>query len=146
MKDVITRIVDGGELLEVQPLWAGNMITAFARINGRSIGIVANQPKFNAGVIDINSSVKGARFVRFCHAFNLPILTLVDVPGFLPGLDQEHEGIIRHDSELLYAYCKDTVPQLTILIRKPYGGPYDVLGNKHLRQDLNLAGPSADIA
>src|SRR5713226_5474298 len=146
MRDIITRIVDGGELLEVQPLWAANMITTFARINGRSIGIVANQPKFNAGVIDINSSIKGARFVRFCDAFNIPILTLVDVPGFLPGIDQEHEGIIRHGSKLLYAYCEATVPKLTIIIRKAYGGAYDVLGSKHIRADLNLAWPSAEIA
>ena len=146
MRDIITRIVDGGELLEVQPLWAANMITAFARINGHSIGIVANQPKFNAGVIDINSSVKGARFVRFCDAFNIPILTLVDVPGFLPGIDQEHEGIIRHGSKLLYAYCEATVPKLTIIVRKAYGGAYDVLGSKHIRADLNLAWPSAEIA
>src|SRR5438477_2404565 len=146
MRDIITRIVDGGELLEVQPLWAANMITTFARINGHSIGIVANQPKFNAGVIDINSSVKGARFVRFCDAFNIPILTLVDVPGFLPGIDQEHEGIIRHGSKLLYAYCEATVAKLTIIIRKAYGGAYDVLGSKHIRADLNLAWPSAEIA
>ncbi len=123
-----------------------NMITAFARINGHSFGVVANQPKFNAGVIDINSSVKGARFVRFCDAFNIPILTLVDVPGFLPGIDQEHEGIIRHGSKLLYAYCEATVPKLTIIIRKAYGGAYDVLGSKHIRADLNLAWPSAEIA
>ena len=146
MRDIITRIVDGGEVLEVQPLWAANMITTFARINGHSIGIVANQPKFNAGVIDINSSVKGARFVRFCDAFNIPILTLVDVPGFLPGIDQEHEGIIRHGSKLLYAYCEATVAKLTIIIRKAYGGAYDVLGSKHIRADLNLAWPSAEIA
>src|SRR6266513_3709030 len=146
MRDIITRIVDGGELLEVQPLWAANMITTFARINGHSIGIVANQPKFNAGVIDINSSVKGARFVRFCDAVNIPILTLVDVPGVLPGSDQEHEGIIRHGSKLLYAYCEATVPKLTIIIRKAYGGAYDVLGSKHIRADLNLAWPSAEIA
>ncbi len=146
MKEVLTRIVDGGELLEVQALWAPNMITAFARINGQSIGIVANQPKFNAGVIDINSSVKGARFVRFCDAFNIPILTLVDVPGFLPGIDQEHEGIIRHGSKLLYAYCEATVPKITIIIRKAYGGAYDVLGSKHIRADANFAWPSAEIA
>src|SRR5881296_1445286 len=146
MKEILARVVDGGELLEVQSLWAPNMITAFARINGQSIGIVANQPKFNAGVIDINSSVKGARFVRFCDAFNIPILTLVDVPGFLPGIDQEHEGIIRHGSKLLYAYCEATVPKLTIIIRKAYGGAYDVLGSKHIRADLNLAWPSAEIA
>src|SRR5438477_3112496 len=111
MKDIIIRIVDGGELLEDQPLWTANMITASARINGRSIGIVANQPKLNAGVIDINSSVKVARFVRLCDSRNIPILTLVDVPGFLPGIDQEHEGIIRHVSKLLYAYCEATVPK-----------------------------------
>ena len=146
MKEILTRIVDGGELLEVHPLWAQNMITAFARIDGRSIGIVANQPKFSAGAIDINSSVKGARFVRFCDAFNLPILTLVDVPGFLPGVDQEHNGIIRHGSKLLYAYCEATVPKLTIIIRKAYGGAYDVLGSKHIRADVNLAWPSAEIA
>ena len=146
VKEILTRIVDGGELLEVQSLWAPNMITAFARINGQSIGIVANQPKFNAGVIDINSSVKGARFVRFCDAFNIPILTLVDVPGFLPGIDQEHEGIIRHGSKLLYAYCEATVPKITIIIRKAYGGAYDVLGSKHIRADANFAWPSAEIA
>ena len=146
MKEILTRVVDGGELLEVQSLWAPNMITAFARINGQSIGIVANQPKFNAGVIDINSSVKGARFVRFCDAFNIPILTLVDVPGFLPGVDQEHEGIIRHGSKLLYAYCEATVPKITIIIRKAYGGAYDVLGSKHIRADANFAWPSAEIA
>ena len=146
MKEILTRVVDGGELLEVQSLWAPNMITAFARINGQSIGIVANQPKFNAGVIDINSSVKGARFVRFCDAFNIPILTLVDVPGFLPGVDQEHEGIIRHGSKLLYAYCEATVPKITIIVRKAYGGAYDVLGSKHIRADANFAWPSAEIA
>src|SRR6059036_195394 len=146
MKEILTRVVDGGELLEVQSLWAPNMMTAFARINGQSIGIVANQPKFNAGVIDINSSVKGARFVRFCDAVNIPILTLVDVPGFLPGVDQEHEGIIRHGSKLLYAYCEATVPKLTIIIRKAYGGAYDVLGSKHIRADANFAWPSAEIA
>src|SRR5881396_1576549 len=146
MKEILTRVVDGGELLEVQSLWAPNMITAFARINGQSTGIVANQPKFNAGVIDINSSVKGARFVRFCDAFNIPILTLVDVPGFLPGVDQEHEGIIRHGSKLLYAYCEATVPKITIIIRKAYGGAYDVLGSKHIRADANFAWPSAEIA
>ncbi len=146
VKEIITRIVDAGEMLEVQSQWAQNMVTAFARINGHSIGIVANQPKFNAGVIDINSSVKGARFVRFCDAFNIPVLTLVDVPGFLPGTDQEHNGIIRHGSKLLFAYCEATVPKLTIIIRKAYGGAYDVLGSKHIRADANLAWPSAEIA
>src|SRR5437867_452030 len=129
MKDILTRIIDGGELLEVQPLYAANIITAFARLNGYSIGLVANQPRVQAGVIDINSSVKAARFIRFCDAFNLPILTFVDVPGFLPGIDQEHAGIIRHGSKLLYAYCEATVPKLTVITRKAYGGAYDVLGS-----------------
>lgn len=146
MKEILKRIVDGGELLEVQPLFAPNIITDFARLNGHSIGIVASQPKAYAGAVDINSSVKAARFVRFCDAFNIPILTLVDVPGFLPGIDQEHNGIIRHGSKLLYAYCEATVPKLTIIIRKAYGGAYDVLGSKHVRADANLAWPSAEIA
>ncbi|HZY48124.1 MAG TPA: acyl-CoA carboxylase subunit beta, partial [Candidatus Bathyarchaeia archaeon] len=146
MHDVITRIVDGSELFEVQPLWAQNIIIGFARLDGHSIGIVANQPKVNAGTLDIDSSVKGARFVRFCDAFNIPILTLVDVPGFLPGIDQEHDGIIRHGSKLLYAYCEASVPKLTIITRKAYGGAYDVLGSKHIRADVNLAWPSAEIA
>ncbi len=146
MHDVITRIVDGGELFEVQPLWAQNIIIGLARLNGYPIGIVANQPKVNAGTLDIDSSVKGARFVRFCDAFNIPILTLVDVPGFLPGIDQEHQGIIRHGSKLLYAYCEASVPKLTVIVRKAYGGAYDVLGSKHIRADVNLAWPSAEIA
>ncbi len=146
MKEILARILDGGELLEVQPHYAPNMITGFARLNGYSIGIVASQPKFYAGAIDINSSVKAARFIRFCDAFNIPILTLEDVPGFLPGIDQEHDGIIRHGSKLLYAYCEATVPKLTVIIRKAYGGAYDVLGSKHIRADVNLAWPSAEIA
>lgn len=146
MREILTRIVDGGELVEVQPTWAQNIITAFARLNGHSIGVVANQPKVYAGALDIDSSVKAARFVRFCDAFNIPILTLVDVPGFLPGVDQEHEGIIRHGSKLLYAYCEATVPKLTVIVRKAYGGAYDVLGSKHIRADVNLAWPSAEIA
>ncbi len=146
MKDILVRILDGGELFETQPSYAPNIITGFARLNGHSIGVVANQPKFYAGTIDINSSVKGARFIRFCDAFNIPILTLEDVPGFLPGVDQEHDGIIRHGSKLLYAYCEATVPKLTVIIRKAYGGAYDVLGSKHIRADANLAWPSAEIA
>src|SRR3989442_11421929 len=146
MKEILVRILDGGELLESQPSYAPNIITAFARLNGHSIGVVANQPKFNAGTIDINSSVKAARFIRFCDAFNIPILTLEDVPGFLPGVDQEHDGIISHGSKLLYAYCEATVPKLTVIIRKAYGGAYDVLGSKHIRADANLAWPSAEIA
>src|SRR5207249_329070 len=129
IRDVITRIVDGSELFEIQPLWAQNIVIGLARLNGYSIGIVANQPKVNAGTLDIDSSVKAARFVRFCDAFNIPILTLVDVPGFLPGIDQEHDGIIRHGSKLLYAYCEASVPKLTVIVRKAYGGAYDVLGS-----------------
>ena len=146
MKEVLVRILDGGELLEVQPLFAKNIITGFARLNGYSVGVVASQPKFEAGVIDIDSSVKAARFIRFCDAFNIPILTFEDVPGFLPGIDQEHDGIIRHGSKLLYAYCEATVPKLTVITRKAYGGAYDVLGSKHVRADVNLAWPSAEIA
>ena len=146
MKEILTRILDGGELLETQSSYAPNILTGFARLNGHSIGVVANQPKFYAGTIDINSSVKGARFIRFCDAFNIPILTLEDVPGFLPGIDQEHNVIIRHGSKLLYAYCEATVPKLTVIIRKAYGGAYDVLGSKHIRADCNLAWPSAEIA
>ena len=146
MKEVLVRVLDGGELLEVQPLFALNIITGFSRLNGYSVGVVASQPKFEAGVIDINSSVKAARFIRFCDAFNIPILTFEDVPGFLPGIDQEHDGIIRHGSKLLYAYCEATVPKLTVITRKAYGGAYDVLGSKHVRADVNLAWPSAEIA
>src|SRR5213593_1416923 len=146
VRDVITRIVDGSELFEIQPLWAQNIVIGLARLNGYSIGIVANQPKVNAGTLDIDSSAKAARFVRFCDAFNIPILTLVDVPGFLPGIDQEHDGIIRHGSKLLYAYCEASVPKLTVIVRKAYGGAYDVLGSKHIRADVNLAWPSAEIA
>lgn len=146
MHEIITRIVDGGEILEVQPLHAQNIITCFARLNGYSIGTVANQPKYQAGALDIDSSNKAGRFVRFCDAFNIPILTLVDVPGYMPGINQEHNGIIRHGSKLLYAYCEATVPKLTVIIRKAYGGAYDVLGSKHVRADANLAWPSAEIA
>jgi len=146
MTEIIRRIVDGGELFEIHPDWAKNIIVGFARLNGYSIGIVASQPKIGAGVIDINSSVKAARFVRTCDAYNIPLITLVDVPGFLPGIDQEHDGIIRHGSKLLFAYCEATVPKLTLIVRKAYGGAYDVLGSKHIRADVNLAWPSAEIA
>jgi propionyl-CoA carboxylase beta chain len=146
MHEIITRIVDGSEMLEVQPMHAQNIITGFARLDGYSVGIVANQPKHQAGALDIDSSNKAGRFVRFCDAFNIPILTLVDVPGYMPGIDQEHNGIIRHGSKLLYAYCEATVPKLTVIIRKAYGGAYDVLGSKHIRADANLAWPSAEIA
>src|SRR5471032_2866359 len=146
MKDVIHRVVDEGEFFEVHEHWAKNIVVGFARMDGRSIGIVANQPAFLAGCLDINSSVKGARFVRFCDAFNIPILTFEDVPGFLPGTDQEFGGIIRQGAKLLYAYAEATVPKITIITRKAYGGAYCVMGSKHLRTDVNLAWPSAEIA
>ena len=146
MHEVITRIVDDGEFLEIMQNWAGNVLIGFARLDGRSVGIVANQPAMLAGVLDINASVKAGRFVRFCDAFNIPILTFVDVPGFLPGTAQEHGGIIRHGAKLLYAYAEATVPKLTVITRKAYGGAYDVMSSKHLRGDVNLAWPSAEIA
>jgi acetyl-CoA carboxylase carboxyltransferase component len=146
MKELLTLVVDDGELLEIQPLFAQNLITAFARLDGRTVGIVANQPKVKAGTMDIDASVKGARFVRFCDAFNIPIVTFEDVPGYLPGKSQEHGGIIRHGAKLLYAYCEATVPKLTVITRKAYGGAYDVLGSKHVRADVNLAWPTAEIA
>jgi propionyl-CoA carboxylase beta chain len=146
IKDVIHRVVDDGEFFEVHEHWAKNIVVGFAHMDGRSVGIVANQPAFLAGVLDINSSVKGARFVRFCDAFNIPILTFVDVPGFLPGTEQEFGGIIRHGAKLLYAYAEATVPKITVITRKAYGGAYCVMGSKHLRTDINLAWPSAEIA
>ncbi|NCV22196.1 MAG: methylmalonyl-CoA carboxyltransferase, partial [Chloroflexi bacterium] len=136
----------GPHLLEVQPLFAPNIITAFARLGGRSVGTVAQQPASLAGVLDIDASTKAARFVRFCDCFNLPIVTFVDVPGFLPGTSQEHGGIIRHGAKLLYAYCEATVPKLTVITRKAYGGAYDVMSSKHVRGDLNFAWPGAEIA
>ncbi|HAN14171.1 MAG TPA: methylmalonyl-CoA carboxyltransferase, partial [Chloroflexi bacterium] len=139
-------VFDRGTLLEVQPLFAPNIITAFARLGGRSVGIVAQQPASLAGVLDIDASTKAARFVRFCDCFNLPIVTFVDVPGFLPGTSQEHGGIIRHGAKLLYAYCEATVPKLTVITRKAYGGAYDVMSSKHVRGDLNFAWPGAEIA
>jgi methylmalonyl-CoA decarboxylase subunit alpha len=146
VKDVIRLLVDNGEYLEVQRDYAPNIITAFARFNGQSVGIVANQPKYLAGVLDINASRKAARYVRFCDAFNIPILTLVDVPGFLPGTTQEYGGIIIHGAKLLYAYGEATVPKITVILRKAYGGAYDVMSSKHLRGDLNYAWPTAEIA
>jgi acetyl-CoA carboxylase carboxyltransferase component len=146
MKEIIQTIVDNGDFLEVQPLWAPNLVVGFARLNGRSVGIVANQPKFFAGTLDINSSTKGGRFVRFCDCFNIPVITFVDVPGFMPGIDQEHGGIIRHGSKLLYAYCEATVPKITVIVRKAYGGAYDVMGSKHVGADINYAWPTAEIA
>lgn len=146
VKDVIHSIVDYGEFLEIQRHYAPNIVTGYARFNGMSVGIVANQPSYLAGVLDINASRKAARFVRFCDAFNIPILTLVDVPGFLPGTAQEYGGIIIHGAKLLYAYGEATVPKVTIVLRKAYGGAYCVMSSKHLRGDMNFAWPAAEIA
>jgi propionyl-CoA carboxylase beta chain len=146
MHAVIGGIVDGGSFLEVHEHFARNIICGFARVEGRSVGIVAQQPEVLAGVLDIDASDKAARFVRFCDCFNIPLITLVDVPGFLPGVDQEHRGIIRHGAKLLYAYCEATVPKLTVITRKAYGGAYDVMSSKHIRGDLNFAWPTAEIA
>jgi propionyl-CoA carboxylase beta chain len=143
---VIREIVDRGTFLEVHAGYAQNLVVGFGRLNGRTVGVVANQPAVLAGVLDIDASLKGARFVRFCDAFNIPLLTLVDVPGFLPGTTQEWGGIIKHGAKLLYAYCEATVPKLTVILRKAYGGAYDVMSSKHIRGDLNLAWPSAEIA
>jgi propionyl-CoA carboxylase beta chain len=146
MHGVINRIIDDGAFLEIQPAWAQNIIVGFARIAGRSIGIVAQQPAVLAGALDIDASTKAARFVRTCDCFNVPLLTLVDVPGFLPGVGQEHGGIIKHGAKLLYAYCEATVPKVTVITRKAYGGAYDVMSSKHIRGDMNFAWPTAEIA
>lgn len=146
MKDVICMIVDDALFFEIHEHYAANIVVGFARLGGHSVGIVANQPAVLAGVLDINSSEKAARFIRFCDAFNIPVITFVDVPGFLPGTVQEHGGIIRSGSKLLYAYCEATVPKLTVITRKAYGGAYDVMSSKHIRCDVNLAWPSAEIA
>ena len=146
IKDVIHRVVDDGEFFEIHEHWAQNLVVGFARMDGRAIGIVANQPAYLAGCLDINSSVKGARFVRFCDAFNLPILTFEDVPGFLPGTDQEFGGIIRHGAKLLFAFAEATVPKVTVITRKAFGGAYCVMGSKHIRTDINFAWPTAEIA
>ncbi len=146
MRDVILPAVDEGSFFEIAPLFAQNILTGFARMNGQSIGIVGNQPMVLAGVLDIDSSVKAARFVRFCDAFNIPLVTFVDVPGFLPGTAQEYGGIIKHGAKLLYAYAEATVPKITIITRKAYGGAYDVMASKHIRADINIAWPTAEIA
>ncbi|OAN50141.1 methylmalonyl-CoA carboxyltransferase [Paramagnetospirillum marisnigri] len=146
MKELIAKVVDEGDFFEVQPGYAGNIIVGFARMEGRTVGIVANQPMVLAGCLDIASSIKGARFVRFCDSFNIPILTFVDVPGFLPGTAQEYGGIIKHGAKLLYAYAECTVPKITVITRKAYGGAYDVMSSKHLRGDVNFAWPTAEIA
>ena len=146
VKEVISCVVDNEDFFEVQSLWAPNIVVGFARLNGKPVGVVANQPAHYAGTLDINSSMKAGRFIRFCDCFNIPIITFVDVPGFLPGLDQEHGGIIRHGSKLLYAYCEATVPKITVILRKAYGGAYDVMGSKHSGADINYAWPTAEIA
>ncbi|HEX7734984.1 MAG TPA: acyl-CoA carboxylase subunit beta [Ktedonobacteraceae bacterium] len=146
MKTVLKHVVDDGDFFEVQEYFARNILVGFARMDGRAVGIVAQQPGALAGVLDINSSDKAARFVRFCDCFNIPLLTFVDVPGFLPGLAQEHNGIIRHGAKLLYAYCEATVPKITVITRKAYGGAYDVMSSKHVRGDINYAWPTAEIA
>jgi propionyl-CoA carboxylase beta chain len=146
MQEAVAGIVDYGDFLEIQPLYAQNVICGFGRINGQAVGIVANQPNVLAGVLDTRSSTKAARFVRFCDAFNIPLVTFVDVPGFLPGTDQEYGGIILHGAKLLYAFAEATVPKITIITRKAYGGAYDVMASKHIRADVNLAWPTAEIA
>jgi acetyl-CoA carboxylase carboxyltransferase component len=146
MKELIVRVVDNGELFEIHDSFAKNIIVGFARLNGHSVGIVANQPLVLAGCLDIDSSTKAARFIRFCDAFNIPLVTFVDVPGFLPGTKQEYGGIIRHGAKLLYAYAEATVPKITLITRKAYGGAYDVMSSKHIRGDINLAYPSAEVA
>jgi acetyl-CoA carboxylase carboxyltransferase component len=146
MHEVIRRVVDDGDFFEVFPFWAMNIVVGFARLDGRSVGIVANQPKVLAGTLDIDSSEKASRFVRFCDAFNVPIVTFVDVPGFLPGTEQEYHGIIRHGAKLLYAFAEATVPRLTVITRKAYGGAYLVMNSKHLRADVSFAWPTAEIA
>ncbi|KAK3733926.1 hypothetical protein QZH41_009592 [Actinostola sp. cb2023] len=144
--DVIYPVLDDGDFFEIQPNYAKNIVVGFGRMNGRTVGVVGNQPTESAGCLDIDSSVKGARFVRFCDAFNIPIITFVDVPGFLPGTQQEHGGIIRHGAKLLYAYAEATVPKITIITRKAYGGAYDVMSSKHLKGDFNYAWPTAEVA
>jgi len=146
MFDIIMPVIDNGHFLEVQPHFAQNIIVGFARIGGRSVGIVANQPQVLAGVLDIDSSTKAARFVRFCDAFNIPLITFEDVPGFLPGTAQEFGGIIKHGAKLLYAFAEATVPKITIITRKAYGGAYDVMSSKHIGADMNYAYPTAEIA
>ena len=146
IKDVILDVSDEREFFEIAPDYAKNLTVGFSRLNGRTVGMVGNNPKFAAGCLDIDASIKGARFVRFCDAFNIPIVTFVDVPGFLPGVSQEYGGIITHGAKLLYAYAEATVPKITVITRKAYGGAYDVMSSKHLRGDLNYCWPSAEVA
>ena len=146
MKELILKIVDEADFFEISSEYAKNIITGFARIDGETVGVVANQPQVLAGVLDIDASRKAARFVRFCDAFSIPILTLVDVPGFMPGTKQEYGGLIKHGAKLLFAYAEATVPKVTLITRKAYGGAYDVMSSKHLRGDINYAWPTAEIA
>ena len=146
MKDIIERVVDNGYFFEVMTNFAKNIIIGFARLAGRSVGIVANQPAYLAGVLDIDASDKASRFIRFCDCFNIPLITFEDVPGFLPGYTQENNGIIRHGAKIVYAFAEATVPKLTVITRKAYGGAYDVMSSKHIRGDVNLAFPTAEIA
>jgi propionyl-CoA carboxylase beta chain len=146
MKELILKVVDEADFFEISSEWAKNIICGFARMDGETVGIVANQPQVLAGVLDIDSSRKAARFVRFCDAFNIPIVTFVDVPGFMPGTKQEYGGLIKHGAKLLFAYAEATVPKITVITRKAYGGAYDVMSSKHLRGDLNYAWPTAEIA
>jgi propionyl-CoA carboxylase beta chain len=146
VRAVICAVVDGGELFEIAEKYAANIVVGFARIGGRAVGVVANQPQVLAGVLDIGASMKAARFVRFCDCFNIPLITFVDVPGFLPGTDQEYGGIIKHGAKLLFAFAEATVPKITVILRKAYGGAYDVMASKHIRADVNLAFPTAEIA
>ncbi|MFN2130975.1 MAG: acyl-CoA carboxylase subunit beta, partial [Anaerolineae bacterium] len=146
MRDVIQLVVDGGELMEVARYFAPNLIVGFARMNGQSVGIIAQQPRVLAGALDINSADKGARFIRFCDSFNIPLITFCDTSGFLPGLNQEHGGIIRHGAKMLYAYAEATVPKIAVITRKAYGGAYIAMSSKHLRSDVNYAWPNAEIA
>ena len=143
IREIITNVVDEGYFFETQEHFAQNIVVGFARLGGQSVGIVANQPAFLAGVLDIDASIKGARFVRFCDAFNIPLITFEDVPGFLPGINQEHFGIIRHGAKLLYAFAEATVPKITVITRKAYGGAYCVMASKHIRTDVNFAYPTA---
>jgi acetyl-CoA carboxylase carboxyltransferase component len=146
MKEVVRRVVDDGDFFEIHEDWAANIVCGFARLGGHAVGVVGNQPHAMAGVLDIDSSVKAARFVRTCDAFGIPLVTFVDVPGFLPGTAQEWGGIIRHGAKLLYAYCEATVPKLAVITRKAYGGAYDVMSSKHIRADFNYAWPTAEVA
>jgi propionyl-CoA carboxylase beta chain len=146
MKDIITTVADNHNFFEVAPHYAMNILTGFARLGGKPVGIVANQPNYLAGVLDINSSVKAARFVRFCDCFNIPLITFVDVPGFLPGTNQEFGGIIKHGAKLLYAFSEATVPKITLITRKAYGGAYDVMSSKHIGADVNFVYPTGEIA